>query len=100
MTTDIKEDNGRIVVTFQGRLDTAAAVQVERDMQPLFQCKDTAIELDCSQLEYISSSGLRLFLMLLKTATANNTKVSVANLNGLVSEVFEETGFNNLFNIH
>lgn len=82
---------------FEGRLDTAAAPQVEKDMQPLYECDGRDIVLDCTQMEYISSSGLRLFLGLLKTAKPKGSHVFITGLNDDLRQVFTMTGFINLF---
>jgi anti-sigma B factor antagonist len=82
-----------------GRLDTPAAVQATRDMQPLMDHADKEITLDCTKLDYISSSGLRLFLSLRKEAAAKGGKVVIENINDEIKKVFMMTGFYNLFEI-
>jgi anti-sigma B factor antagonist len=57
------------------------------------------ITLDCTGLEYISSSGLRLFLSLRKETAAKGGKVIVKNINDEIKKVFMMTGFFNLFEI-
>ena len=97
MKTTIKEENNNYVVYFEGRLDTAASPQVEQDMKPLYDYIDHDIILDCTQLEYISSSGLRLFLSLLKASKAKGGHVYISNMNDDLRQVFAMTGFTNLF---
>ena len=82
---------------FEGRLDTAAASQTEQEMKPLYDCIGHDIILDCTKLEYISSSGLRLFLGLLKSAKPKGSHVYITGLNKDLNQVFAMTGFNNLF---
>ena len=55
--------------------------------------------LDCTELEYISSSGLRLFLSLRKAAASKGGKVIVKAINKDIRSVFMMTGFLNLFEI-
>ena len=62
MKTEITESGNQVIASFSGRLDTAAAVQTAEDVKPLLEAENKEIILDCSQLEYISSSGLRIFL--------------------------------------
>lgn len=97
MKTIFKEEDGNFVMYFDGRLDTAASVNVAKELQPLKDCKDHNIILDCTRLEYISSSGLRLFLGVLKDAKAVGSKVYIRGLNSDVQSVFAMTGFSNLF---
>ncbi|MBP5339424.1 MAG: STAS domain-containing protein [Prevotella sp.] len=97
MKTTIEEKSGALVAIFQGRLDTAASVQTAKDLEPLNDCTCQDIILDCTHLEYISSSGLRLFLTILKNAKPKGSKVFVKGLNGDLKSVFAMTGFINLF---
>lgn len=99
MTIEIKELNGGYLALMNGRLDTPAAVQATRDMQPLMDHADKEITLDCTKLDYISSSGLRLFLSLRKEAAAKGGKVVIENINDEIKKVFMMTGFYNLFEI-
>ena len=97
MKTTFKEENSDYVMYFEGRLDTAAAPEVEKEMEPLNDCTDHNIILDCSQLEYISSSGLRIFLAVLKNAKPKGSHVFIRGLNNDLRQVFAMTGFINLF---
>ena len=97
MKTTFKEENNDYVMYFEGRLDTAAALVVEKEMQPITDCTGHDIILDCTKLEYISSSGLRLFLGVLKNAKPKGSKVYVKGLNDDLKSVFAMTGFINLF---
>lgn len=80
-----------------GRLDTAASQQAAADMEPLMANADKTIEIDCSQLEFISSSGLRLFLSLRKQTIAKGGKVVLSGMTPEVRQVFSITGFFSLF---
>lgn len=91
------ENGNQLIAAFAGRLDTAAAVQTAEDVKPLLEASDKEIILDCSELEYISSSGLRIFLSVRKEAAAHNSKVIVRNINADIRQVFMMTGFISLF---
>lgn len=97
MNTTFKEGNNDFVMYFEGRLDTAAAPQVEQETAPLVDCMGHNIILDCSKLEYISSSGLRIFLSILKNAKPKGSHVFIRGLNDDLQQVFAMTGFTNLF---
>ncbi|MBO4314641.1 MAG: STAS domain-containing protein [Prevotella sp.] len=97
METIIQERGNNIIALFVGRFDTAAATRAERDMQPLFNTNCKEITLDCTQLEYISSSGLRLFLGLLKNTKTKGINLYVTGMNDDLKQVFAMTGFNSLF---
>jgi len=99
MEFEIKEDGNVVKGIFKGRLDTAAAVQLNTQLEPLLEKADHAIELDCSALDYISSSGLRIFLTIRKASAAKNGKLVVTNINDEIRKVFQMTGFINLFEV-
>lgn len=97
MITTIKEENGNMVAVFEGRLDTAAATQTEKDVKPIIESNGCDVILDCHQLTYISSSGLRIFLGILKTVKPKGNHVYITGLNEDLKNVFAMTGFSNLF---
>jgi anti-sigma B factor antagonist len=97
MTTTIKEENNNQVVYFDGRLDTAVSMQVQKDVQPLIDNIKSDVILDCEKLLYISSSGLRIFLGILKSAKPTGHHVYIRHLSNEIRQVFTITGFINLF---
>lgn len=99
MIIDIKERDGGLTAIFNGRLDTPAAVKAQQEIGPLLENADKEIILDCTDLEYISSSGLRLFLTVRKEASVKGGKVIIQNINDEIRKVFMMTGFFNLFDI-
>ena len=98
METKISELDGKLVATLNGQLDTAAAVQVEKELKPLYDNEDKDIVIDCENLEYIASSGLRIMLGIIKKAKQHGHTVTLTGLNDDIKNVFKMTGFINLFN--
>ena len=96
---NITEENNGLRATFEGRLDTPAAVKAQQEISPLLENADKTIILDCTNLDYISSSGLRLFLTVRKEASTKGGKVIIENINEEIRKVFMMTGFFNLFEI-
>ena len=99
MTTTIQSNDTQMIALFTGRLDTAAAVETAEAVKPLMEAQHKEIILDCKNLEYISSSGLRIFLSIRKEAAAHGSKVIVRNINADIRQVFMMTGFISLFEI-
>jgi len=97
MNTTIQKIDGNMVVMLEGRLDTAASPETEKAMQPLYNCENQNIIIDCTKLEYISSSGLRIFLSVLKNTKPKGCHVFISGLNDDLHQVFAMTGFTNLF---
>lgn len=97
MKTTIQENEKQLVAVLEGELDTAAAPEFEVAMQPLFDSQGREIIIDCTGLEYIASSGLRILLNILKKARAAGSRVVLRGVNEIIRDVFELTGFINLF---
>ena len=66
-------------------------------LKPLYKSDGHDVIIDCTELEYIASSGLRILISILKGAKANGSKVVLKNLNDDIKNVFKLTGFINLF---
>jgi anti-anti-sigma factor len=86
-----------MVAILEGILDTAAAPETQKAMSPLNDCEGKDIIIDCTKLEYISSSGLRIFLDVLKSAEDKGSHVYIKGISDDVRAVFAITGFINLF---
>ena len=99
MNLEIKETDGILTGVLSGYIDTATSEQVGQEMEPLLKQANRAIEIDCSKLEYISSSGLRLLLSLRKQVAADGGSLVIRNINDEIRKVFTMTGFFNLFEI-
>ena len=97
MKTTIQEQDGNMVAILEGSLDTVAAPETEKAMSPLYDVEGKDIIIDCTDLEYISSAGLRIFLCILQNAQEKGGHVYVKNINDNVRAVFTITGFNNIF---
>ncbi|MBO7495253.1 MAG: STAS domain-containing protein [Salinivirgaceae bacterium] len=97
MKTEIQQQGDTVTAILEGRLDTAAAPETEKEIQPLYELTGQTIVFNCSKLEYISSSGLRIFLGVLKNAKPKGSRVSIIGLNPDLKNIFAMTGFNHLF---
>lgn len=97
MNVKVEELNGTYVATLQGEMDTAAALEVEETLKPLFATGGKDVIIDCKELEYIASSGLRILLSILKGAKAAGSRVILRDVNDDIKNVFQLTGFINIF---
>lgn len=94
----IIQNNTEIVnVVMNGNLDTQAAEQVEPQIAELEKLATKPISIDCTSLDYISSSGLRLLLRLRKAVGAAGNKVTLQGVNANVMEVLKVTHFDKMF---
>ena len=99
MEVKINKIDNIVTAEFNGRLDTPASLEIANDIETIKKDASCTIVLDCSQLSYISSSGLRLFLSIRKAAAEKGGKVIVKNISNEIRTVFMMTGFLNLFEI-
>ena len=99
MEVNLIEKDNVITAQLVGRLDTAVSQEVATALQPMIDQAEKTLVLDCKELSYISSSGLRIFLTVRKAAAAKGGKVIVRDINNEIRQVFMMTGFLNLFEI-
>ena len=99
MEVNIENAENKTLVVLNGRLDTTNADKFQQDIAPLMQGDTPNIEIDCTDMEYTSSQGLRLFLMLQKSVVARKGNLVMRNMKPNVKEVFDITGFSNIIRI-
>ena len=100
-----KERTGGVMtVALEGRLDSTGALELEdalwEDEKKQFLLSQlTELTLDFSKLEYISSAGLRVLRNLYVETKYNNFQFKITNVNEIVREIFDVTGFSDLLTI-
>ena len=99
MKTEITQTDNTVVVTIVGRLDTVTSAEFEKTLAPFFAAQGLELTLDCSNMEYISSAGLRVVLTAHKNITANNGRFIICNLSKEVRSVFDMIGFSRILTI-
>ena len=97
MNTKIEEIDGKYFATLEGEMDTVAAVEAEKVLKPIYDSNGKDVIIDCSGLEYIASSGLRILLSILKGAKANGSRVVMRGVNDDIKTVFQLTGCISIF---
>ncbi|MBP5407901.1 MAG: STAS domain-containing protein [Bacilli bacterium] len=90
ITKEIQGNN--IVLKVSGRVDTSNSNQLEEATKDIKE--DEFLVLDFQNLEYLSSVGLRILLSLKKRLKDN---IKIININAFIKEVFEMTGFSDIF---
>jgi stage II sporulation protein AA (anti-sigma F factor antagonist) len=89
-----------IVVSVSGRMDAVTAPEYEKTLDELLSGGETDFVVDFNKLDYISSAGLRALLSTSKRIRGSNGTIHLANVCGNVREVFEMSGFGNIFPLH
>ena len=96
--TITRELNGAdLKIALEGRLDTMTAPELEAELNQYLGNADS-LTLDFGKLDYISSAGLRVLLSAHK-AMSPKGGLKVTNVNEIVREVFEVTGFADILTI-
>ena len=95
---DFKSDKA-VVIEIEGRLDTTNYNQLEKKILEFIDANEINILIDCAKMDYVSSSGLRIFLMALKKITALKGKFLLCGLQENIAEIFEISGFTSIFQI-
>lgn len=80
-------------------MDALSLRELENDINNLNISLGDWVIVECAGMTYICSSGLRVFLSLNKNITANGGKLIIRNLEPLVKEIFDMSGFSQIFNI-
>ncbi len=91
----ISQNHENFTIFLQGRLDTISSPELLSFYDNSINGrKDKHIIIDCSKLEYVSSAGLRVFLLMYKGTNGN---MSLVNTNEIVRNILSETGFGEYF---
>ena len=89
--------NGEATVSLVGRLDTVTAPELEAELAALFPSINSLV-LDFTELEYLSSAGLRVLLNSQKTI-GKTGKMVIKHVNDIIMDVFDMTGFSSILTI-
>jgi anti-anti-sigma factor len=94
---DVKLTDDTLNISLAGRLDTISSpglLAAYRDAET--KGKITSISIDMKELEYISSAGLRV-LLIMRKAVKDEKSFSLINVSDNVKEIIETTGFDTIF---
>ena len=99
MKSEVIQKNGWTVLAVQGRIDTATSPGFEKAVAEQLATELSKLALDLSEVDYISSSGLRVLLSTLKKLHAGGGKLVLVNPQPYVMEVLDVSGFSGIFTI-
>ena len=99
---DITERRTADIVTLSlsGKLDTTTAKTFEERMLAHIEAGDRRFIIDLALLDYISSAGLRVFLLAAKRLESGKGKIVLCSLKNPVGEVFDIAGFSSIFSVY
>ena len=100
MNVDFKRQDGSLIASVQGSVDGTNAAEFQATLQGAVQDQDKGMVLDFSKLEYISSAGLRVLLLIAKDMQRKSSSFAICALSGQVRELFTVSGFDQIISIH
>ena len=86
-----------IILTMKGRADVSGVNKLENICKKILEKNENNVLIDGTKLDFISSACLRVLLMLGKEIKKNSGRLAIAHLNEVVREIFEISGFIELF---
>ncbi|MBO7116145.1 MAG: STAS domain-containing protein [Prevotella sp.] len=99
MKISIQQSEKEVVVALSGELDTIATTQMSEELNRVTDLTNQRLVIDCEDLEYISSSGLRFFMQLKRSSEQRGGSIQLRHLNEDVREIFRLSGFHHIFDI-
>ncbi len=93
MQISIKTTNEVKVLAFEGRLDTGTSPDAQQQLTRLIEEGETKILVNLEKVDYISSAGLRVLLVIAKQLKTTDGELRICSLNEVVKEVFDISGF-------
>lgn len=84
--------NQNVIITLKGRLDTMTAPQLDDEAKNIDFDEVETVILNLKDLEYISSSGLRVILALYKNLKSKGGNLKIVNVSNTIMELFSMTG--------
>lgn len=92
-------EDGVLIAVASGRLDGATSRGFEDDMKAAIGDRKCPVVIDFGNLDYISSAGLRVVLLLAKTMDIRGAKLALCALPESISSVFQISGFDRIIPI-
>ena len=99
MNTEIKTNGKTIDITIVGRFSTDEAEGFLAAVKPVMETRQAEVTMELSQLDFISSAGIRCFIMLLKACNANGSSLRLKNLTHQLKDIFTLTALIDKFHI-
>lgn len=100
MNINTERDGGALVIKTEGRIDGSNASDFQGSVEAEISAEDKSLILDFEQLDYISSAGLRVILLIAKDLQQKGVKFAICSLSTLVREVFMISGFDQIIEVY
>lgn len=96
-----KRVDGGIIIYLAGRLDVHLSADIEKEINKLIKQNPNAnLIMNLEDVEYMSSSGLRIFVSTMRILKDNDKTLKLCNINSAVKKIFEVVELMDMFDIH
>lgn len=99
MKINIQQNEKEVVVSLRGELDTVTTTQMSEELNRVTDLSNQRLVIDCKEMDYISSSGLRFFMQLKRNSEQHGGTIQLRNLNEDVLDIFRLSGFHHIFDL-
>jgi len=99
MNIEFKKENENTVVDMEGRLDTNTAPNFQKELEEYYNVQGFSLILNFEKLDFVSSAGLRVLLLIQKKSKALSGNMVIKNVKPEIQEVFNMTGFSEILTI-
>lgn len=96
MKVTIEREGETLIAIVEGRVDGTNAFEFQKALEAAITEADRVMILDCEELSYISSAGLRVVLLTARTLQRQNSKFAVCSLSEEIGKVFQISGFDKI----
>lgn len=100
MEFNFKKNGNIVIIYLKGRLDVHYSIYIEQEINKLISFESTShFLMNMEDVEYISSTGLRVFVLTMRVLNKDNRKLILCNINNAVRKIFEVVQMIDMFNI-
>ncbi len=99
MNIQVETINGITIISLSGRIDSKTAVDIQEEILPYVK-ENSQILLDMTQVDYLSSAGLRMLLILYRQANQQQASLTFVGITEEVKDVMSITGFLKYFKVY
>ncbi len=99
LQVEIKQEDLTKYVFVRGEVDAFTAPQLKDQLVPLAEVKDSHLVIDLAEVSYIDSTGLGVFIGVLKSTRKHNGNLRLVGLNERVKRLFTITGLHEIIAI-
>ncbi len=101
MNLNIKRVDNVVVVYLAGRLDVHLSAEIEKEINKIIQNEsDMHLLMNLQNVEYMSSSGLRIFVSTMRILKEQKRMLKLCNMNNAVKKIFEVVELMDMFDIY